>query len=124
MNELFNTILNNFVYIGAVLSLIVIFECSNMFFGIVDNVVINKEKFEWSKILNWLLKSIGFILGVCFMTGGVSLIPFIIEYVGVTIPSEYGEVITMALIITASYKAVYREMMKAYEHFKNIIDKE
>lgn len=124
MSEIFSIILVNLSYIGVVLALIGMFQMANMFFGLVDNVFEKNEKFEWNKIVQWLVRSGVFLFGVAALTTGVSILPYIVQYVGVNIPAEYGEVITMALIIAASYKAVVREMTKAYEHFKNIINED
>ena len=117
-------ILNNLEYIGAVIFLIFMFQVSNMAFGLVDNVCINNQTFDVKKVLQWLTKSLLCLTGTFFLTVGASLIPFVVEFTGISIPEAYGDIVTVAMIITTSYGAVLNEAKKAYEHFCNIYKKE
>ena len=121
MNGLFEEILKNMSYVGSVILLIFIFQVDNMIFGIVDNIGVQGQKFEINKIKRWVFKSIFSLIGISLLTLGVSLIPYIVSFTGIQIPKEYGDVITITLIITTSYSAVINESKKAYEHFKTIL---
>lgn len=120
---LINQILNNLEYIGAVIGVIFIFQLANMAFGMADNIFVKKQEFDIKKILQWIIKSFLSLLGVFFFTVGVSVIPFVIEFTGITIPESYGDIITISMIITTSYAAVIAEASKAFIHFKNIYEK-
>lgn len=122
MNGLFEEILKNLTYVGSVVLLIFIFQVDNMVFGLVDNVGLKGQKFDASKIKNWLFRSILTLLGIALLTLGVSLIPYIVSFTNIEIPAEYGDVITVALVIITGYKSVISEANKAYEHFKTIMN--
>lgn len=122
MNGLFEEILKNLTYVGSVVLLIFIFQVDNMVFGLVDNVGLKGQKFDASKIKNWFFRSILTLLGIALLTLGVSLIPYIVSFTNIEIPAEYGDVITVALVIITGYKSVISEANKAYEHFKTIMN--
>lgn len=122
MNGLFEEILKNLTYVGSVVLLIFIFQVDNMVFGLVDNVGLKGQKFDASKIKNWFFRSILTLLGIALLTLGVSLIPYIVSFTNIEIPAEYGDVITVALVIVTGYKSVISEANKAYEHFKTIMN--
>lgn len=117
-------ILNNLEYIGAVIFLIFMFQVSNMAFGIADNICFKNQNFDKEKFFHWIIKSLLCLVGTFFLTVGASLIPFVVMFTGISIPEAYGDVVTVAMIITTSYGAVISEAKKAYEHFCNIYKKE
>ena len=121
MNGLFEEILKNLTYVGSVILLIFIFQVDNMVFGLVNNVGLKGQKFDTSKIKNWFFRSVLTLIGISLLTLGVSLIPYIVSFTNIEIPAEYGDVITVALIIITGYKSVLTEANKAYEHFKTIM---
>ena len=116
-------ILSNLEYIGAVIFLIFMFQVANMAFGMADNICFKNQTFDKEKFFHWIIKSLLCLAGTFFLTVGASLVPFVVMFTGVSIPESYGDIVTVAMIITTSYSAVISEAKKAYEHFCNIYNK-
>lgn len=123
MESLFAEILENLSYVGSVISLIFLFQLSNLVFGLADNLTVQKQSFDSSKIKKWTLQTLLTLVGIATLTIGVSLIPFVITFTGVQIPQEYGDIITVMMIILTSFKCVITESTKAFEHFRNIMER-
>ena len=119
--DLFETILNNLSYVGSVLALIFVFQLSNMAFGISENIGIKGEKFDVEKLKAWAFRTITTLLGIFLLTLGSSLIPYVVGLTNIEIPAEYGDIVTVSIIILTSYKCVLSESKKACEHFENVM---
>lgn len=123
MDEVFNVIGNNLCYVFSVIVLVFIFQLSNLLFGLGDNLAVKGEKFNHKKILSWVIRTALTLAGLFFLVVGVSLIPYIITLSGIKIPDEYGDFITIAMILLTSIKTMYNEAQKAYEHYVNIANR-
>lgn len=121
--NLFEIILNNLSYVGSVIFLIFIFQLSNMSFGIADNVALKGEKFDVEKLKNWGIRTITTLVGITLLTLGASLIPYIVSLTSIAIPTEYGDVVTVSIIILTAYRSVLTEAKKAFEHFESIMNR-
>lgn len=121
--NLFETILNNISYVGSVIFLIFVFQLSNMSFGIADNVALKGEKFDVEKLKNWGIRTITTLVGITLLTLGASLIPYIVSLTSIAIPTEYGDVVTVSIIILTAYKSVLSEAKKAFERFESIMNR-
>lgn len=121
--DLFETILNNLSYVGSVIFLIFVFQLANMSFGIADNVGLKGEKFDVEKLKNWGIRTITTLVGITLLTLGASLIPYIVSLTSIAIPTEYGDVVTVSIIILTAYKSVLTEAKKAFEHFEAIMNR-
>lgn len=122
MTGILEVISSNLLSILIVLSLIFIFQLCNMIFGIINNVIILKQEFSKEKILNWFLRTILTIIGILLLCIGVSLVPFCIEYINITIPDEYNILINFTLIVLTSIQTLKLEATRAYENYKKVME--
>lgn len=122
MAGILEVISSNLLSILIVLSLIFIFQLCNMIFGIINNVIILKQEFSKEKILNWFLRTILTIIGILLLCIGVSLVPFCIEYINITIPDEYNILINFTLIVLTSIQTLKLEATRAYENYKKVME--
>lgn len=122
MSEIFNAISTNFLSISIVLVLIFVFQLGNMIFGIVNNVLNLKEDFSKEKILKWMLKTVLTLAGTFILSAGVSLIPFSIEYINISIPEEYDILVNFGLIVLSAVGTLKNEIEKCYDNYKKCIE--
>lgn len=123
MNDILNALVSNLTSISIVLILIFIFQLGNMIFGIVNNVLILKENFSKEKILNWCLKTILTLAGTFILCIGVTLIPFSIEHIKISIPEEYNVLVNFSLIVLSAIGTLKNEAQKCFENYKKCIEK-
>ena len=122
MSDLFTAISTNLLSISIVLILIFVFQLGNMIFGIVNNVLNLKEEFSKEKIKKWFLKTILTLLGTFILSIGVTLIPFSIEYINISIPEEYDILVNFGLIVLSSIGTLKNEIQKCYDNYKKCIE--
>lgn len=122
MSNLFTTISTNFLSISIVLILIFTFQLGNMIFGIINNVFNLKEDFSKDKIKKWFFKTILTLLGTFILSAGITLIPFSIEYINISIPEEYDILVNFGLIVLSAVGTLKNEINKCYENYKKCIE--
>lgn len=122
MSDLFTAISSNFLSISIVLILIFVFQLGNMIFGIVNNVLNLKEDFSKEKIKKWFFKTILTLLGTFILSIGVTLIPFSIEYINISIPEEYDILVNFGLIVLSAIGTLKNEIQKCYDNYKKCIE--
>ena len=122
MSDLFTAISTNLLSISIVLILIFVFQLGNMIFGIVNNVLNLKEEFSKEKIKKWFFKTILTLLGTFILSIGVTLIPFSIEYINISIPEEYDILVNFGLIVLSSIGTLKNEIQKCYDNYKKCIE--
>lgn len=122
MSDLFTAISDNFLSISIVLILIFVFQLGNMIFGIVNNVLNLKEDFSKEKIKKWFFKTILTLLGTFILSIGVTLIPFSIEYINISIPEEYDILVNFGLIVLSAIGTLKNEIQKCYDNYKKCIE--
>lgn len=122
MSDLFAAISTNFLSISIVLILIFTFQLGNMIFGIVNNVFNLKEDFSKDKIKKWFFKTILTLIGTFILSCGITLIPFSIEYINISIPEEYDILVNFGLIVLSAVGTLKNEINKCYENYKKCIE--
>ena len=122
MSDLFTAISTNFLSISIVLILIFIFQLGNMIFGIVNNVLNLKEDFSKEKIKKWAIKTVLTLLGTFILSIGVTLIPFSIEYINISIPEEYDILVNFGLIVLSAIGTLKNEIQKCYDNYRKCIE--
>lgn len=122
MSDLFTAISTNFLSISIVLILIFVFQLGNMIFGIVNNVFNLKEDFSKDKIKKWAIKTALTLLGTFILSIGVTLIPFSIEYINISIPEEYDILVNFGLIVLSAIGTLKNEINKCYDNYKKCIE--
>ena len=99
MQTFVDAMLVNLENVGIGLAIFVIAYLANMCFGLFYNIKMLGENFDKSRIGNGILKAIVFVIGMALITIGVTGLPVFAEVAGFTIPDEYVEVFSVAVIV-------------------------
>ena len=124
MEDLYTVILNNIYTTALGLGLFIVCYFSNMSFSIWYNTKIEKQQFDWEKILNSILKILAFGTGTLLLCIGVTTIPVFCTYTGVTLPEEFSSAFEKIAILAVFVYASCKYILEAYTKFKAILKSE
>lgn len=116
-----DAIFTNITAISIVIALIFIFQAGNLCFGIASNVIELKQEFDKEKIKKWVLKTILTLVGTFLLCAGITLVPYAIESIGITIPDDYSIIINFGLIVITAFGALKCEAEKCFENYQKCI---
>lgn len=119
--EIINQIIENLQNVGMGMALFLVAYLSNMCFSIYVNCKIIGEDFDWSKILDSILKIIAFGLGTGLLCVAVTTIPIFANTVGFEIPKEYTEVFQNLAIIGVFLLSGCKYVLEAWDKMKQIL---
>ncbi len=118
----FQEIINNLINISYAVLIFICAYVSNMAFGIWYNIKKLREKFDWSKIRDSILKIVVFAVGLTLLCIAITALPAFADYVGWTIPEEYLEVFGDLVIVGVFLTVTCKYIAEAITKFKAILD--
>lgn len=122
MNEFFNELLTNLIYVAIGAGLFLVSYLSNMSFSLYYNIKILMQKFDKNKIINSALRVASITVGLALLCIAITTIPQFATYVGLEIPAEYINVFSNLAILTLFVTSAYKYVAEAYGKFKKILE--
>ena len=121
MKEIIDIIINNLINVGIGAGIFVVAYLANVLLSLWYNIKMLHQEFDYHKLINSALKILSFGLGTALLVIGITLIPMFADYVGLTIPQEYIEVLQNLAIIAAFVVSACKYLFEAYTKFKAIL---
>lgn len=122
MQTFIDAMVVNLENVGIGLAIFVIAYLANMCFGLFYNIKMLGENFDKSRIGNGILKAIVFVIGMALITIGVTGLPVFAEVAGFTIPDEYVEVFSVAVIVGMPLYGAVKYIKQAHDKMQNIFN--
>lgn len=94
---------------------------SNMALGAWRSVKLDGFDFDWSLILESVIKFIVLGIGIALLTIVISVLPEYMTYVGIDIADETMQVLDSVVIISAFAVAAVKYVKDAYDKLKEIL---
>lgn len=117
-------ILCNLVHIGYAAALLAVVWLANFLLGLYYNAAIVHQCTNWKKCLNDLIRFMAVCAGVTLLTVAISTFPHFISMVGLTVPDEYVEVMSVLTIIAIFAKGIYEYTARAMKKLNSILKSE
>lgn len=124
MGVIINLVMDNLTMVMGGIGIFVLFWLCNFVTSIYANVNILKEMFEWKRMFGGIIKMIFICLGTGLFTVGVSVLPSYMQWVGLTIPQEYVDVISVLTVIIVYIGASLYYAKQFVVSLKDIFSKE
>lgn len=123
MENIMVVIMDNLSKVSTGFLLFLIVYTGNMALGIWNSIKIKKIDFDWKLLVESVVKCLVLVYGVGAICIGVTAIPEYINYVGIPIPTEYSETVSIAILISAVVAGIYIYAKDGLEKIKSIFSK-
>ena len=120
MNEFFNELLTNLIYVAIGAGLFLVSYLSNMSFSLYYNIKILMQKFDKNKIINSALRVASITVGLVLLCVAITTIPQFAAYV--ELPTEYINIFSNLAILTLFVTSACKYVAEAYSKFKKILE--
>ncbi len=121
MNEIVLAIVNNLESIGIGALLFLGAYVSNIGLGIWKNVKIEGYDFDWRKLVSSIVKFAVLAVSIGIMSVVMSVIPYYVSYIGVTVEEATLQAIDGIIILSAFLGATIRYVMDGVNKLKAIL---
>ena len=122
MQTFVDAMIVNLENVGIGLAIFVIAYLANMCFSLFYNIKMLGENFDKSRIGSGILKAVVFVIGMALITIGVTGLPVFAEVAGFTIPDEYVEDFSVAVIVGMPLYVSVKYIKQAHDKMQNIFN--
>lgn len=99
----YSIIITNLTNVGLALMFFACFWVANFAFSIYYNIGIAKENFDFMKLLKGVLKLFALCVGMAFLTLAISAFPMFLQYIGIPISEDWGDVFNVTAMLTVIF---------------------
>ena len=114
-------LVTNLTNIGFAMALLAIAYLSNICFSLYYNIRISKESFDYSKLLNGILKLIALCVGIATLAFVITLLPVYLTNIGIPIEEEFSSTFSVIAIIGLFVQSIYKYVRESYETLTQIL---
>ena len=114
-------LVTNLTNIGFAMALLAIAYLSNICFSLYYNIKISKESFDYSKLLNGVLKLIALCAGIATLAFVITLLPVYLTNIGIPIEEEFSSTFSVIAIIGLFVQSIYKYVRESYETLTQIL---
>lgn len=117
-------IFSNLTYIGYAVLLLAIVWLANFLLDLYYNIAIVHQCWNCRRFYDDVIRFVAVCLGVTLLTVAISTFPSFLSMVGLTVPKEYVDVMSVLAIIGMFTKGIYEYTARAMEKLNSILKSE
>lgn len=118
---MFETLLSNLKLIGILMAMFVSAFGANVLLGIYSNIATAKEQFSKEKLIQGVIRGLIVMFGCIAITAIISLLPEMIQALGVTVEDGALEGISITAMSAVIVSMIFRYLKDALQKFYNIL---
>lgn len=117
-------IFSNLIYIGYAAGLLAIVWLANFLLDIYYNIAIVHKCWRCKTFYDDVMRFLAVCLGVTLLTLAISAFPQFLSMVGLTVPGEYVDAMSVMAIVALFAKGIYQYTAKAMTKLDSILKSE
>lgn len=115
---------SNLIYIGYAAGLLAIVWLANFLLDIYYNMAVVHKCFRCKTFYDGVLRFAAVCLGVTLLTLAISAFPRFLSVVGLTVPGEYVDAMSVMAIVALFAKGIYQYTVRAMTKLDSILKSE